>query len=630
MSCSELGPKLLKILPEVTTPLLSFQENRRLTNETENSDHETATRRSVSRRDFLKYGAGVAAVAAGAGGLLGKIPFLQPATTPTLLPQNPPNPGIEEVTIAQLEAQYVAGTLTAASVVNMYENRIGGLDQSGPRLNSLLQVNPDALTVAHQLDAQAPPFPGILHGIPILLKDNIDTHDQMQTSAGSLALVGTPALQDSTIAAHLRAAGAIILGKTNLSEWANFRSFFSSSGWSGRGGQCNNPYAVDRNPCGSSSGSGAATSGNLTTVSIGTETDGSIVCPANANGVVGIKPTVGLVSRAGVVPISHTQDTVGPHARTVADAATVLTAIAQRTPDPRDPATSTSPLGKLGQPRPNIPADYTGFLNPNGLRGARIGVSRDFEGFSAHTDAVFEASLTAMENAGATLVDVFLPHFSDIFSGGAEFTVLLFDFVQDLQKYLAARVGVPIAGGTLQDAINFNNNNASKEMPFFGQEIFLLAESFSTDPTVTQAFGFSYNDALAHDRLIGATEGIDMLLADNNLEAIVAPTDNPAWPTDLINGDHFVIGSSSPAAIVGYPIINVPSGMSFGVPLGISFFSTAFSEPTLIKLASGFEAVTHARQKPQFLSTLPFANPVAGPGRSGRTPKRMQRLIPRL
>jgi len=365
-------------------------------------------------------------------------------------------------------------------------------------------------------------------------------------------------------------------------------------------------------------------------VSIGTETDGSIVCPANANGVVGIKPTVGLVSRAGVVPISHTQDTVGPHARTVADAATVLTAIAQRTPDPRDPATSISPLGKLGQPRPSIPSDYTAFLNPNGLGGARIGVSRDFEGFSPHTDAVFEASLAAIENAGATLVDVFFPHFSDIFTGNAEFTVLVFDFVQDLQKYLGTRTGVPIAGGTLQDAINFDNNNASKEMPFFGQEIFLLAESFSTDPTVTQAFGFSYNDALAFDQLIGATEGIDMLLADNNLDAIVAPTDNPAWPTDLINGDHFAIGSSSPAAIVGYPIINVPAGMSFGVPLGISFFSTAYSEPTLIKLASGFEAVTHARQKPQFLSTLPFANPVAGPGKSGRTPKRMQRLVPRL
>src|SRR5437762_3260515 len=585
-----------------------------------------ATSTGVSRRDVLKLGAPAGATASLAPLATSPLAAVAAATAPS---------DFNEMTITQLKGLMASGQARSTDLVNFYLRRIQALDQGGPMVNSVLEVNPDALAIAQQLDAerQAGQVRGPLHGVPVLLKDNVDTHDRMQSPAGSLALVGTAPAQDATVAARLRAAGAVILGKTTLSEWANFRSFFSSSGWSGRGGQCNNPYAIDRNPCGSSSGSGAAPSANLTAVSIGTETDGSIVCPANANGVVGIKPTVGLVSRAGVVPISHTQDTVGPHARTVADAATVLTAIAQRTPDPRDPATSTSPLGKLGQlgqSRPRIPPDYTAFLNPNGLRGARIGVSRDFEGFSAHTDAVFEDSLTAMENVGATLVDVFFPHFSDIFSGAAEFTVLLFDFVQDLQKYLGTRVGVPIAGGTLQDAIDFNNNNASREMPFFGQEIFLLAESFSTDPTVTQAFGFSYNDALVHDQLIGATEGIDMLLADNNLDAIVAPTDNPAWPTDLINGDHFVIGSSSPAAIVGYPIINVPSGMSFGVPLGISFFSTAFSEPTLIKLASGFEAVTHARQKPQFLSTLPFANPVAGPGRSGRTPKRMQRLIPRL
>jgi len=589
--------------------------------------------RKVSRRDFLKYTAGAAAIAASSATLIGSIPSLEPQPRmPTPVYQTGPASSLEEATIAQLQAEMIAGTLTSLSLVNMYLSRIGALDATGPFVNTILQTNRDATTIASQLDSQrkAGTFLGPLMGIPVLLKDNIDTHDKMQSAAGSLALVGTPALRDSTVAANLREAGAVILGKTNLSEWANFRSFFSSSGWCGRGGQCNNPYAIDRNPCGSSSGSAAATSANFTRVSIGTETDGSIVCPANMNGVVGIKPTVGLVSRAGVIPISHTQDTVGPHSRTVADATTVLSAIAQRTPDPRDPATSTSPLGKLGQPRPKLPADYTSFLNPNGLKGARIGVSRDFEGFSPHTDDVFEASLTAMENAGATLTDVFFPHFSDIFSGGAEFTVLLFDFVQDLKNYLATRTGVPVAGGTLQDVINFDNNNAAKEMPFFGQEIFLLAATFSTDPTVTQAFGFSYNDALTFDQLIGATEGIDMLLADNNLDAIVAPTDNPSWPTDLINGDHFVVGSSSPAAIVGYPIINVPAGMSFGVPLGISFFSTAFSEPTLIKLASGFEAATHARQKPGFLGTLPFANPVAGPGKSGRLPKRMERLIPRL
>ncbi len=602
-----------------------------MTDITENNADET-TRRRISRRDFLKYGIGVAAVTAGAAGLLGNVPsIISPATAPSPVLQTGPASSIEEVTIAQLEGQFVAGTLTATSLVNMYEARIIALDQSGPTLNSLLQVNPDAHTIALQLDAQTPPFHGLLHGIPILLKDNIDTHDQLQTAAGSLALVGTPAQQDSTVAAHLRDAGAIILGKTNLSEWANFRSFFSSSGWSGRGGQCNNPYAIDRNPCGSSSGSGAATSGNLTTVSIGTETDGSIVCPANANGVVGIKPTVGLVSRAGVVPISHTQDTVGPHARTVADAATVLTAIAQRTLDPRDPATGTSPLGKSGQSRPALPADYRAFLNPNGLQGARIGVARDFEGFSPHADTILESSLTAMRNAGATLVDVFFPHINEINSGLAEVTILLFDFKIDLQKYLATRTGVPIAGGTLQDAINFNNAHADQEMPFFGQEIFELAETFSSDPKAVQPLGLSYNDSLKQDKLIGATEGIDLLLGQNNLDAIVAGTDNPPWPTDLINSDHFVFGTSSPAAIVGYPIINVPAGLTFGVPVGISFMGTAFSEPTLIKLASGFEAVTQARQKPQFLQTLPFSGPppfrIKG---RGRLPNRTVPLISEL
>ena len=375
------------------------------------------------------------------------------------------------------------------------------------------------------------------------------------------------------------------------------------------------PYALDRNPCGSSSGSGAAASGNLTTVSIGTETDGSIVCPANHNGVVGIKPTVGLVSRAGIIPISHTQDTAGPHARTVMDAAIVLDAIAQRTPDPRDPATSISPIGKQGQKRQKLPASYAAFVNSNGLNGSRIGVSRDFEGFSPKLDAVFEQSLTAMTNAGATLVDVFFPHFSDLFSGLNEFTVLLFDFKIDIQNYLATRTGVPTASGTLANLIAFNTAHAVQEMPFFGQEIFELAETFSSDPNATQPLGMSYNQAIAADILFGATEGIDMLLKEFNLDAIVAPTDNPSWPTDLINGDHFVVGSSSPPAIVGYPNINVPMGMTFGVPVGISFFSTAFSEPSLIKLASGFEAVTHARQVPQFLQTLPFSEPSPTPGR---------------
>ena len=547
----------------------------------------------LSRREVLKL-----AAMAGAGASLAGIAGTVEAAAAS---------DLNEATIAQLQAAMSAGTLKSLDLVDFYLSRIQTLDQKGPTVNSVIEVNPDARSIAMDRDAdrRAGKMLGPLHGIPVLLKDNIDTGDKMQTGAGSLGLVGTPAAHNATMVDNLRTAGAVILGKTTLSEWANFRSFFSTSGWSGRGGQCNNPYALDRNPCGSSSGSGAAASANFTAVSIGTETDGSIVCPANVNGVVGIKPTVGLVSRAGVVPISHTQDTVGPHTRTVADAAAVLNAIVQRTPDPRDAATSTSPLGKSGQPRPDLTrVDYK--IDPRGLSGARIGVARQFEGFSPKLDAVFETALTAIQNAGATLVDVTFPHFSDISGGAAEITVLLFDFVRDLGNYLATRTGVPLAGGTLADAIAFNNAHADQELQFFDQSIFDLAQSFSTDPNVVQAFGFSYNQAIAHDKLIGATEGIDQLLTLNNLDAIVAPTDNPSWPTDLINGDHVVVGSSSPAAIVGYPIINVPMGFTFGVPVGISFMGTAFSEPTLIKLASGFEAVTHARKAPQFLSTLPF------------------------
>ena len=542
----------------------------------------------LSRRDVLKLGAGAVAGAAA----LSVVRSLPAAAAPT---------NLNEMTVAQMQASMASHQLSSLDLVNYYLTRIKTIDQAGPTVNSVIEVNPDAVAIAQSLDAErkAGHVRGPLHGIPVLLKDNVDTGDKMQTAAGSLGLVGTPAAHDSAVAANLRAAGAVILGKTTLSEWANFRSFFSTSGWSGRGGQCNNPYALDRNACGSSSGSGAAASANFTAVSIGSETDGSIVCPASMNGVVGIKPTVGLTSRGGVVPISHTQDTVGPHCRTVADAAAVLSAIAQRTPDSRDPATSAN--------RDKIPADYTTFLNPHGLNGARIGVARDFEGFSPHADAVFEDSLTAMSNAGATLVDVFFPHISDINSGTAEFTVLLFDFKGDLQKYFATRTGVPLAGGTLQTAIDFDNANAAKEMPFFAQEIFDLAETFDiTSTSVVQPLGMSYDQAIAFDKLIGATEGIDKLLTDNNLDAIVAPTDSPAFPTDLINADHFIFGSSSPAAIVGYPIINVPMGMTFGVPVGISFMGTAFSEPKLITLASGFEAVTHARRQPTFLATLPF------------------------
>jgi amidase len=564
---------------------------------------EERTPGDLSRRNFLQLGALAGAAASLAG--LGPVP---PAQAHMSAPDDLDD--LDDATIAGLQAAMAEGDLTSLSLVKFYQARIETLDQKGPKVNSIIEVNPDAPAIALARDAErrAGLVRGPLHGIPVVLKDNIDTADRMQTAAGSLALVGTPAPRDSTVAAKLRAAGAVILGKTTLSEWANFRGFNSSSGWSGRGGQCNNPYAIDRNPCGSSSGSGAAPSANFTAVAIGTETDGSIVCPSNANGVVGIKPTVGLVSRAGVVPISHTQDTVGPHARTVADAAAVLTAIVSTTADPRDPATSTSPLGQSGAPRTTLQVDYSQFVNPDGLQGARIGVAREFEGFSPKLDAVFEDALSAMQSAGATLVDVTFPHFEDISTGNNEFTVLLFEFKGDLEKYLATRVGVPLAGGTLAAAIAFNRAHAAQELQFFGQEIFELAERFNVaDPTTSsQPLGISYNDALAKDKLFGATEGIDLLLTQHELDAIVAPTDNPAWPTDLINGDHFVIGSSSAAAIVGYPIINVPMGFTFGVPVGISFMGTAFSEPILIEVASGFEHVTQARRAPRFRRTLTF------------------------
>jgi amidase len=460
---------------------------------------------------------------------------------------------------------------------------------------------------------------GPLHGIPVLLKDNIDTGDRMQTSAGSFALVGRPALRDSTVAAHLRAGGAVILGKTNLSEWANFRSFESISGWSGRGGQTHNPYGIDRNPCGSSAGSGAATTANFTAVSIGTETDGSIVCPANANGVVGIKPTVGLVSRAGVVPISHTQDTVGPHGRTVADAAAVLSIVQSRTFDGRDPATGGVPLGwqGTGKTRPaNIPSDYTQFLNPNGLKGATLGITR--AGLNGFTNVstppqvldAFEVAVDTLTQAGATVIDLDAAGFTFPPADG-ELLVLLFDFRNDLQAYFFTRAGVPVAGGTLQSAIDFNNAHADVEMPFFNQDIFDLANSLAPGPDDPQpAFGgLTYNQALAIDHSAGVN-GIDAAISQFHLDAVVSATDNPAWATDLLYGDHFIFGTSGLAAPAGYPIVQVPAGMVFGVPLGMSFFGTAFSEPTLIRLASGFEAVTRVRAQnpPTFAATVPFNN----------------------
>jgi amidase len=531
-----------------------------------------------------------------------------------------------EATVAQLQAEMASGRLTSEELTKYYLTRIIALDQSGPGVNAVIEINPDALVMARNADMLRPrgKILGPLHGIPVLLKDNIGTGDRMQTAAGSFALVGMPALHDSTVAANLRAGGAVILGKTNLSEWANFRSFESISGWSGRGGQTNNPYGINRNPCGSSSGSGAAASANFATVSFGSETDGSIVCPANANGVVGIKPTVGLTSRAGVVPISHTQDTVGPHGRTVADAAAALGVIQSRTFDGSDPATGSVPLGwqGTGKTRPtNIPTDYTQFVNPNGLQGAKLGITRaGLTGFDPLVPTpqpvldAFEQAVNALTAAGATVIDLDQAGFT-FPSADGEFFVLLYDFKFDVATYFATRVGVPVAGGTLQTAIDFDNAHADVEMPFFNQDIFDLAETINPDPNfVDSRFtsaqfpnGMSYNEALAIDHNAGAN-GIDAAISQFGLDAVISATDNPAWATDLLYGDHFIFGTSGLAAPPGYPIVQVPAGMVFGVPLGMSFFGTAFSEPTLIKLASGFEAATQVRAHnlPTFAATVPF------------------------
>jgi amidase len=531
-----------------------------------------------------------------------------------------------EASVAQLQAQMASGRLTSVQLTRAYIQRIHKLDSSGPGVNSVIELNPDALTIAHNLDVMRSQGKvlGPLHGIPLLLKANIGTADRMQTTAGSFALQGAPPTTDSTVAANLRAGGAVILGKTNLSEWANFRSFESISGWSGIGGQTNNPYGIDRNPCGSSSGSGAAASANFAAVSFGTETDGSIVCPGNANGVAAIKPTVGLTSRAGVVPISHTQDTVGPHCRKIADCAAALSVAQSRSSDNRDPATAGVPLGwqGTGKSRPtNIPTDYTKFLDPHGLNGAVLGITRQgLNGFDSFVPtpvpvtAAVEAAFKALTDAGATLVDLDALGYN--FSGGpGEFEVLCYDFRNDVRAYFATRSGVPVAGGTLADAIAFNSAHADVEMPYFNQDIFDLCNSMAPGPDDPQpAFGgVTYNQALKADQDF-TVNNVDAAISAQHLDAIVSATDNPAWATDLLFGDHFIFGTSSIAAAGGYPIVQVPAGEVFGVPLGISFFGTAFSEPTLIKLASGYEAATHARAHnlPTFAATVPFDH-IKGP-----------------
>lgn len=548
----------------------------------------------MDRRSFLA--AGVSAGALGAAALA----LPSPAAG---RPVPPPPFAFEEATVADLQQAMASGRTSARVLAAAYLARIEAVDRPGggrPGMAAVIEVNPDALADATRLDAErkAGRVRGPLHGIPVLLKDNVDTGDRMQTTAGSLALAGRPAPRDAFLAARLRAAGAVLLGKTNLSEWANFRSTRSSSGWSGRGGQTRNPYALDRSPCGSSSGSGVAVAANLCALAVGTETDGSIVCPSGINGIVGIKPTLGLVSRAGVIPIAHSQDTAGPMARTVRDAAVLLGVLASGGADPRDAATAPA--------QPHVVADYAAGLDAGALRGARIGVLRSSFGFHADVDRVMDGALRALRDAGAVLVDPVTIATTGKFDA-TENDVLQYELKADLNAYLAERmrgldasarngVGDPMPR-TLADLIAFNTRHADREMPWFGQELF--EQSQARGPLTATA----YQKALADNRRLAGPEGIDATLAAGRLDAIVAPTNGPAWTIDLVTGDHFGGGYSSPSAVAGYPHVTVPAGFVHGLPVGLSFFGGAWSEQRLIRLAYAFEQATHARRAPMFLQT---------------------------
>ncbi|MEO8055101.1 MAG: amidase, partial [Acidobacteriota bacterium] len=497
---------------------------------------------------------------------------------------SPAAPGVrpfelDEATIGDLQDGMKSGKLTARSIAEKYLARIDALDRNGPTLRSVIELNPEALAIADALDRERKEkgVRGPLHGIPVLVKDNIDTADRMATTAGSLALVGAKPLGDAAVVKRLRDAGAVLLGKTNLSEWANIRSSTSTSGWSGRGGLTRNPYALDRNPCGSSSGSGVAVAASLCAVAVGTETDGSIVSPASANGIVGIKPTVGLVSRSGIIPISVSQDTAGPMARSVRDAAILLSILAGV--DPQDAATTGSDR--------KAEADYTRFLKPDGLRGARIGVVRGLFGFLDRVDAVMAEALAALKSAGAELVDpVELTSAGRI--GEPEGAVLYYEFKAGLNAYLA-RLGPGAPVKSLADVIAFNEKHAKEEMPYFAQETFLKAEA--KGPLTS----FEYLEALAKSRRLARTEGIDQAMDKHKLDALVAPTLGPACVTDLVNGDRWLGEASTAAAVAGYPHVTVPAGFVFGLPVGLSFFGRAWSEGTLLKLAYAFEQATKAR-----------------------------------
>ncbi|HJU54319.1 MAG TPA: amidase [Pyrinomonadaceae bacterium] len=536
-----------------------------------------------SRRDFLRSSAiagvvalsqPVVACAAEKSGTVESGPAVKPFE-------------LEELTVAELQAGMKSGKWTARALVEKYLSRIEEIDKRGPAVNAVIELNPEALQIAEKLDEErkAGRVRGPLHGVPVLIKDNIDTADRMTTTAGSLALAGSVAPKDSFVAQRLREAGAVLLGKTNLSEWANIRSTHSTSGWSGRGGLTRNPYALDRNPCGSSSGSGAAVAANLAAIAVGTETDGSVVCPSSANSLVGIKPTLGLVSRSGIIPIAHSQDTAGPMTRTVADAAALLSALAGIDAD--DAITSES--------RGKAHADYTQFLDANGLKGARIGVPRKFFGFNDHVDKLINSAVEVMRKLGAVVVDP-----AEIETAGqfdeTELEVLLYELKADLNKYLAS-LGPRAPVHSLKEVIEFNERNAEREMPYFGQELFIKAEA--KGPLTSK----DYLKALAQNQRLSRTEGIDAAMSKHKLDAMVAPTGGPPWPTDLINGDHFTGGYSTPSAVAGYPHITVPAGYVHGLPVGVSFFGRAYSEPVLIKLAYAYEQATKLRKPPRFLPT---------------------------
>lgn len=493
---------------------------------------------------------------------------------------------IEYASISSLQQQMAAGRLDSQQLVRDFIQRIDALDQAGPRVNSVIELNPDAIKIAKERDVnRSKGKHDPLWGIPILLKANIDTGDKMPTTAGSLALLGAPAPRDATVAAKLRKAGAVIMGKTNLSEWANFRSSRATSGWSGRGGLTRNPYVLDRTACGSSSGSAAAVAAGFVTVAIGTETNGSVICPSAANGVVGIKPTVGLVSRAGIVPISSTQDTAGPIARDVRDAAIVLTAIAGT--DPRDPATRDADQHAT---------DYTKFLDANALKGKRIGVVRDLVDDNPDVTRLLDETVKVLRAHGAIVVDpVKIPHVNDY--GKAETTVLRYEFKHDINAYLATRKGLKVH--TLADLIAFDKAHAAEEMPWFGQETFIKAEA--EGPLTDKA----YTDALAKLRKLAGPEGIDAVMNAKHLDALLAPAQDPAWRIDLVNGDPDLPSSYGPAAVAGYPSITVPAGFVHGLPVGMLFFGRKWSEPTLIGIAYAYEQATHAQRNPEFLKALP-------------------------